>query len=142
MNGLEFLRAIRDGRLPAAPMAELLGFRLVEVEPGEVTFEVIPRPEHYNPIGTVHGGLAMTLLDSAMACSVHTHLAAGVGYTTVEVKINLVRPITAETGRLRALGKTIHVGNRIATAEGRLADEAGKLFAHGTTTCIVLGNGR
>jgi uncharacterized protein (TIGR00369 family) len=142
MSGLEFLRAICDGRLPPPPMAELLGFRLVGVEPGEVTFEVVPRTEHYNPLGTVHGGLAMTLLDSAMACSVQTHLAPGVGYTTVEAKINLVRPITAETGKLRALGKTIHVGNRIATAEGRLQDESGKLFAHGTTTCIVLANGR
>ena len=138
MSGLEFLRAIRDGRLPPAPMAVLLGFRLVDVEPGEVAFEVLPRQEHYNPIGTVHCGLAMTLLDSAMACSVHTHLAPGVGYTTVEAKINLVRPIMAETGKLRALGKTIHVGSRIATAEGRLVDDAGKLYAHGTTTCIVL----
>ena len=141
MSGLEFLRAIRDGRLPAAPMALLLGFRLVEVDPGEVAFEVVPRQEHYNPLGTVHGGLAMTLLDSAMACAVLTHLAPGVGYTTVEAKINLVRPISSETGRLRALGKTLHVGSRIATAEGRLEDDAGKLFAHGTTTCIVL-NGR
>ena len=142
MSGIEFLRAIRDGRVSAAPISELLGFRLVEVEPGRAVFEVIPGEQHFNPIGVVHGGLAMTLLDSAMACSVQTEMPAGSGYTTLEVKINLVRPITASTGRMRAIGKTIHVGSRVGTAEGRLEDAAGKLYAHGTTTCIILSNGR
>jgi uncharacterized protein (TIGR00369 family) len=142
MSGIEFLRAIRDGRVSAAPISELLGFRLVEVDPGRAVFEVTPGEQHFNPIGVVHGGLAMTLLDSAMACSVQTEIPAGSGYTTLEVKINLVRAITASTGTLRAIGKTVHVGNRVGTAEGRLEDAAGKLYAHGTTTCIILGNGR
>jgi uncharacterized protein (TIGR00369 family) len=138
MAGIEFLQAIRDGRLPPPPIAELLGMRLAEVERGRAVFEVVPAEQHYNPIGVVHGGLAMTLLDSAMACAVQTHIAAGSGYTTLEVKVNLVRAITAASGKLRATGKTIHVGSRIATAEGRLEDASGKLYAHATTTCIVL----
>ncbi|HVJ11613.1 MAG TPA: PaaI family thioesterase [Burkholderiales bacterium] len=138
MAGIEFLRAMRDGKLPPPPIAELLGFTLVEVEPGRAVFEVTPGERHYNPIGVVHGGLAMTLLDSAMGCSVQTQMPAGGGYTTLEAKTNLVRAITAETGLLRAIGKVLHVGKRIATAEARLEDKAGKLYAHATTTCIVL----
>ena len=141
MSGLEFLRAIRDGRLPAPPIAELLGFRLVEVEPGHAVFEVIPGEQHYNPIGVVHGGLAMTLLDSAMGCSIHAQLPSGTGYTTLEAKANLVRAIVAGTGALRAIGKLIHAGKRVATAEGRLVDREGTLYAHATTTCLVLGPG-
>ena len=141
MTGMEFLRAIRDGRLPPPPIAELLGFRLVEVDTDHAVFEVMPGEQHYNPIGVVHGGLAMTLLDSAMGCAVQTRMPAGGGYTTLEAKTNLVRPITAETGRLRAIGKVLHFGSRVATAEGRLVDDAGKLYAHATTTCIVLSQG-
>ena len=141
MSGIEFLQAIRDGKLPAAPIAALLGMRLAEVERGHAVFEVAPAEQHYNPIGVVHGGLAMTLLDSAMACSVQTHIPAGSGYTTLEVKVNLVRAITSSTGTLRAIGAALHVGNRIATAEGRLEDASGKLYAHGTTTCIILNGG-
>ena len=141
MSGIDFLRAIRDGRLPPPPIAELLGFRLVEVEPGHAVFEVLPGEQHYNPIGVVHGGLAMTLLDSAMGCSVQTHMPAGGGYTTLEAKTNLVRAITLKTGLLRAIGKVVHVGSRVATAEGRLIDQAGKLYAHASTTCMVLGQG-
>jgi uncharacterized protein (TIGR00369 family) len=138
MPGIEFLRALRDGRLPPPPIAQLLGFSLVEVEPGLAVFECVPGEQHYNPIGVVHGGLAMTLLDSAMGCCVQTRMPAGGGYTTLEAKTNLVRAITAQTGRLRAIGKVVHLGNRIATAEGRLEDASGKLYAHATTTCIVL----
>ena len=138
LSGLDFLRAIRDGSLPAPPIAELLGFRLTEVEPGHAVFEITPAERHYNPIGVVHGGLAMTLLDSAMSCSVQTRMPAGGGSTTLEAKINLVRAITQKSGRLRAIGKLVHLGGRIATAEGRLEDASGKLYAHGTTTCIVL----
>ena len=141
MAGIEFLQAIRDGRLPPAPIAQLLGMRLTEVERGHAVFEVTPAEQHYNPIGVVHGGLALTLLDSAMACSVQTQLPAGTGYTTLEVKVNLVRAITSDTGRVRAIGKIVHAGNRVATAEGRLEDAAGKLYAHGTTTCIILNGG-
>jgi uncharacterized protein (TIGR00369 family) len=139
MSGIDFLRAIRDGRLPPPPIAELLGFRLLEVEPGHAVFEALPGEQHYNPIGVVHGGLAMTLLDSAMGCAVHSHIPPGGGYTTLEAKTNLVRAVTGTTGALRAIGKVIHIGSRIATAEGRLVDAAGKLYAHATTTCIVLG---
>jgi uncharacterized protein (TIGR00369 family) len=138
MPGIEFLRAIRDHRLPAPPIAELLGFELVEVEPGHAVFEVTPGEQHYNPIGVVHGGLAMTLLDSAMGCAVQTQMPAGGGYTTLEAKTNLVRPITAATGKLRAIGKLVHLGKRVATAEARLEDREGKLYAHATTTCIIL----
>jgi uncharacterized protein (TIGR00369 family) len=138
MSGIEFLRAIRDRRLPAPPIARLLGFDLVEVDTGYAVFEVVPAELHYNPIGVVHGGLAMTLLDSAMGCAVQTHMPAGSGYTTLEAKTNLVRAITADTGKLRAIGRTLHVGKRMATAEGRLEDGAGKLYAHSSTTCIVL----
>jgi uncharacterized protein (TIGR00369 family) len=138
MAGIDFLRAIRDGRLPPPPIAQLLGFSLAEVEPGHAVFEVTPGEQHYNPIGVVHGGLAMTLLDSAMGCCVQTKMPAGSGYTTLEAKTNLVRAITASTGKLRAIGKLVHLGSRIATAEGRLEDAAGKLYAHATTTCIVL----
>jgi uncharacterized protein (TIGR00369 family) len=141
MSGIEFLRAIRDERLPAPPIAVLLGFRLAEVEPGYAVFEVLPSEQHYNPIGVVHGGLAMTLLDSAMGCAVQSQMPAGTGYTTLEAKTNLVRAITSSTGKLRAIGKLIHGGSRVATAEGRLEDAAGKLYAHATTTCIVLSNG-
>jgi uncharacterized protein (TIGR00369 family) len=138
LPGIEFLRAIRDRKLPAPPIARLLGFALVEVEPGHAVFEITPGEQHYNPIGVVHGGIAMTLLDSAMGCAVQTEMPAGGGYTTLEAKTNLVRPITSATGRLRAIGKLVHLGKRVATAEGRLEDAAGKLYAHATTTCIVL----
>ena len=138
MAGIDFLRAIRDGRLPAPPLARVLGFHLVEVEPGHAVFEITPGEQHYNPIGVVHGGIAMTLLDSAMGCCIHTRMPAGGAYTTLEAKTNLVRAITDKTGRLRAIGKVVHVGSRVATAEGRLEDAAGKLYAHATSTCLVL----
>ena len=141
MAGIDFLRAIRDGRLPPPPIAVVLGFRLIEVEVGRVVFEFTPGEQHYNPIGVVHGGMAMTVLDSAMGCCVQTQTPAGAGYTTLEAKTNLVRPITDKTGRLRAIGKLVHFGSRIATAEGRLEDASGKLYAHASTTCIVLNGG-
>lgn len=142
MSGLDFLQALVAGRLPPPPIAQLLGFRLVEVAPGHAVFECTPGEQHYNPIGVVHGGLAMTLLDSAMGCCVQTKMPAGTGYTTLEAKTNLVRAITSATGTVRAIGRLIHAGSRIATAEGRIEDAAGKLYAHATTTCIVLQNGK
>ena len=138
MAGIEFLRAIRDGRLPHPPICALLGYRLTEVESGHAVFEIAPAEQHYNPIGVVHGGIAMTLLDSAMGCAVQTCMPAGGGYTTLEAKTNLVRAVTADTGALRAVGKVVHVGKRVATAEARLEDREGKLYAHATSTCIVL----
>ncbi len=137
MPGIDFLRAMRDGKLPP-PICALLGYRLVEVEPGHAVFEITPAEQHYNPIGVVHGGVAMTLLDSAMGCAVQTRMPAGGGYTTLEAKTNLVRAVTASTGKLRATGRVLHVGKRVATAEARLEDSEGKLYAHATTTCIVL----
>ncbi len=137
MSGLEYLRGMASGELPAPPMADLMGFSASEVEEGRVVFECLPAEYHYNPLGTVHGGLAATLFDSAMGCAVHSALPAGAGYTTLELKVNLLRPIFISTGRLRCEGKTIHVGGRIATAEARLMDEAGKLYGHATTTCML-----
>ena len=137
LSGIEYVRQIFDGELPPPPISQLMGFHGVEFEHGRAVFEMTPGPEHYNPIGSVHGGIALTLLDSAMGCAVHTTLPAGVGYTTLEVKTNFVRPITAETGVIRCEGTVIHGGSRIATAEGKLVDAAGKLLAHGTTTCLI-----
>ncbi len=137
LSGMEYIQAIIAGELPAPPISELVGFRLALAEPGRAVFEMEPGPQHYNPIGSVHGGIALTLLDSAMGCAVHTTLERGVGYTTLEVKTNFVRPITAETGLIRCEGVVLHGGSRVATAEGRLTDTAGKLLAHGTTTCLI-----
>jgi uncharacterized protein (TIGR00369 family) len=138
LSGMDYIRAIFGGQLPQPPIAELLGFRGVEAEPGRAVFEMEPGPEHYNPIGSVHGGIALTILDSAMGCAVHTLLEAGVRYTTLEVKTNFVRPITSETGVIRCEGTVIHKGSRIATAEGKVTDAAGRLLAHGTTTCLIM----
>lgn len=137
LAGIDYVRAIFAGELPAPPIAELIGFRGVEAEPGRAVFEIVPGEQHYNPIGSVHGGVALTLLDSAMGCAIHTLLEAGVGYATLEVKANFVRPILAETGLVRCEGTVLHAGSRVATAEGRVTDEAGKLLAHGTTTCLI-----
>jgi len=138
LSGLEYLRKIVAGELPRPPISALMNFGLVELEEGRAVFAVEPAEYHYNPIGVVHGGLAATLLDSAMGCAVHTHMPAGGGYTTLEAKTHLTRAISAKTGVLRAIGKVLHVGSRVATAEGRLVDVAGKLYAHATTTCMVL----
>ena len=140
MNGLEFLRAIAAGEAPRAPIQDLIGFRLAEVEEGSVVFTIEPHEEHYNPIGSVHAGIAMTLLDSAMGAAVHSTLPEGGGYTTLETKVNLVRAIRADTGELRAEGRVVHRGRTTATCEGRFVGAAdGKLYAHGTSTCLILG---
>ena len=140
LSGIDYLYAIRDGELPPPPIAALMGFAPVEVDEGRVVFAVQPAEYHYNPIGLVHGGLAATLLDSAMGCAVQTLLPAGVGYTTLEVKVNYVRPMTRDTGRVLAEATVLHRGSRVATAEGRVfAEDTGKLLAHATTTCMVLG---
>src|SRR3954466_12067458 len=132
LPGIEYLKAIADGSVPPPPIAVLLGFELVEVEEGRAVFAVTPGEFHYNPIGVVHGGLAATLLDSAMGCAVHSTLPAGVGYTTVEFKATSARAIPAATGRVVCEGSLIHRGRTVATAEGRVVAEAtGKLLAHG-----------
>jgi uncharacterized protein (TIGR00369 family) len=141
LSGMDYIQAIFAGELPPPPIAELMGFRGVSAEPGRAVFEMEPGPQHYNPIGSVHGGVALTLLDSAMGCAVHTLLEPGVGYTTLEVKTNFVRPIKADTGLIRCEGTVIHEGSRVVTAEGKLTDAAGKLLAHGTTTCLLFPSG-
>jgi len=137
MSGLEFLRGIFEGRLPRPPISRTLGFEGIEVEKGRAVFAGTPDLNYYNPIGSVHGGYAATLLDSCMGCAVHSTLEAGQGYTTLELKVNYVRAMTTETGRVRAEGRIISVGRRVATAEGRLTGDDGTLYAHGTTTCLV-----
>ena len=138
LTGLDFLRAIRDGELPAAPIQNLMSFRLEEVDEGRVVFVAEPGEQHYNPIGVVHGGLAATLLDSAMGACVHATLAEDEGYTTLETKFNLVRPMMAGMGEVRAEGNVIHRGGRVATSEGRVTRADGKLLAHGTSTCMIV----
>ena len=139
LSGLEFLRRITRGEFPPPPMLTLMNARpSTELEEGRVVFEAEPQEYHYNPIGSVHGGFAATMLDTAMGCAIHTLLPARTGYTTLEIKINYVRPLTGQTGRVFCEGKAVHVGGKIATAEGKITDRDGKLYAHGTTTCLIL----
>src|SRR5262245_16513321 len=140
LSGLEYLEALRTGKLPPPPMALLLGFALIEVESGRAAFSVEPGEHHYNPIGVVHGGLLATLLDSAMGCAVHSTLPRGSGYTTLELNTHYVRAVTRDTGRLRCEGELVYGGARVATAQGRVQDEGGRLYAHATTTCLILRN--
>jgi uncharacterized protein (TIGR00369 family) len=137
MSGLDFLRAILEARLPYPPICETLDFSFVRIDRGEIDLIGEPRHGFYNPIGTVHGGWAATLLDSCMGCAVHSMLAAGQGYTTVEIKVNYARPISTATGPMRGEGRCLTFGARVATAEGKLLGHDGKLYAHGTTTCLV-----
>jgi uncharacterized protein (TIGR00369 family) len=136
-DGLGFLKGIIDGTLPNPPISEVLGFHLVDVEQGRAVFEGLPEYRHYNPIGTVHAGFAATLLDSALGCAIFSTLAKGDGWTTLELKFNLVRPLTKDTGPVRAEGRIVHRGRTIATSQGELTDKAGKLYAHATTTCMI-----
>lgn len=137
-SGMEFLSAIRDGRLPHPPIAETADFRLVVVEPGFVAWAATAKPAYRNPLGGIHGGWIATLLDSCMGCAAHTTLPAGVPYTTVDLKVNYVRGVTPEAGVLRAEGKVLHGGRRLISTEGRLVDGQGKLYAHGVSVCMVL----
>ncbi|RMF10797.1 MAG: PaaI family thioesterase [Alphaproteobacteria bacterium] len=137
VDGLTLLRRVASGDLPAPTMAQTLDFKLVEVEHGRAVFSGTPSAHHLNPMGTVHGGYGATLLDSCMACAVHSTLPAGTGYTTLEFKVNLVRAMTETTREVRAEGRVVHVGRRVATAEGTLSDREGRLLAHATTTCML-----
>ena len=137
MSGIEVIKAIQAGELPPPPIAELIGMWLAEASEGRVVFAIEPAEYHYSPLGMVHGGIAATLLDSAMGLAVVSMLPAATSFTTLELKVNYVRPITDKTGVMYCEGKIIHVGGRIATAEGRLSDTSGKLYAHGTTTCLM-----
>jgi uncharacterized protein (TIGR00369 family) len=137
MSGLEFVQGLVDGTLPLNTIAETLGYDVTEVASGRVVVTAQPNGSHLNPAGTVHGGLAATLLDSAMGLAILSTLEKGLGQTTVEFKISLVRPITPETGLIRAEGVVLNRGRRIGTAEGRITDHQGRLLAHGTTTCLI-----
>jgi uncharacterized protein (TIGR00369 family) len=136
-SGLEFLRGMLAQKFPPPPIGERLNFWPLIVDEGFVVFEGEPDMSVYNPIGVVHGGYTATLLDSCMACAVHSTLPAGRAYTTMEVKINFVRAVTADIGRVRAEGKVLHVGRTMATAEGKLFDAKHRLLAHATTTCLI-----
>jgi len=136
-TGLEVMQALLAGELPFPHIAQTLDFGLVEVAAGRAVFQGTPQLMHYNPLGSVHGGWYATLLDSALGCAVHTMMPAGVGYTTAELSVNIVRAATTSTGPLRAIGTVIHSGRQLATAEARIVDPAGRLYAHGTTTCLV-----
>jgi uncharacterized protein (TIGR00369 family) len=137
MSGLEALRAMVAGEVPVPPIGGTMGFRLVEIEKGRAVFEGIPGPGLLNPLGAVHGGYALTLIDSACGCAVHSELGAGIGYTTVETKVNFTRPIDPNGGAIRCEGRVLSRGRSIATAEAYLRSGEGKLLAHGTSTLII-----
>jgi uncharacterized protein (TIGR00369 family) len=137
-SGMDALRAVVEGREPQVPIAQTLDFALAEVSEGRAVFALTPAEYHYNPIGVVHGGVAATLLDSAMGCAVNSMLPKGTAYTTLEIKVNYLRPLTFKTGPVRAEGTVVHLGRRMAVAEGRLIDSDGKLYATATTTCLVM----
>lgn len=137
MSGLQVFEAIFAGDLPAPPIGETMDFIPIHMEEGVAVFQGKPMLRHYNPLGTVHGGWFCTLLDSAVGCAVHTTLPAGKGYTTLEIKVNMLRPLTDAVPLVRAEGKVIHAGRQVATAEGRIVGPDGKVYAHATTTCMI-----
>jgi uncharacterized protein (TIGR00369 family) len=138
LSGRDMLEAMIAGRLPAPPMARTLGFRLVEVGDGSAVFEGEPSADLLNPLGIVHGGWALTLIDSAAGCAAHSRLPAGIGYTTVETKVNMTRAIAPDAGTIRAEGRVVAEGRRIITTEARMVDKSGRILAHGTSTIMVL----
>lgn len=137
MSGLEFVQGLANGTLPLNTMAETLRYDVTEAESGRVVVTALPDCRHLNPAGTVHGGLAATMLDTCMGLAIHTKIEKGFGSTTLEFKISLLRPITPETGLITAEGIVLSCGRRVGTAEGRLTDRDGRLLAHGTTTCLI-----
>ena len=140
MSGLEFVQGLVDGTLPLNTMAQTLGYDIVEAAKGRVVVAAEPRAEYRNPAGTVHGGLAATLLDTCMGLAVQSMLDRGFAQTTLEFKISLVRPITPQTGLVKAEGRVISCGRRVGTAEGTLTDQARRVLAHGTTTCLIFAH--
>lgn len=137
-TGMQMFEAIFAGELPPAPIGDTLDFVPIHMEPGAAIFQGRPQRRHYNPLGSVHGGWFATLLDSAVGCAVHATLPAGKGFTTLELKVNMVRPLSDQVPLVRAEGKVIHAGRQVATAEGRIVGPDGKLYAHATTTCLIV----
>jgi uncharacterized protein (TIGR00369 family) len=137
MDGRAFLEAIADGTLPAPPVARTLDFALASVGAGTAVFEFVPADFHYNPIGSVHGGVSATMCDSACGCAVHSLLPAGAYYTSQDLSVKFLRGITASTGRLRCEGTVVHLGSRTALAQASLTDSAGKLYAFATSSCLI-----
>ena len=140
-SGMQMFDAMLNGELPFAPIAETLDFILMHIDKGHAVLQGRPLEKHYNPLGTVHGGWYATLLDSAVACAVHSTLPVGKSYTTLELKLNMLRALTKKVRLVRAEGRIIHVGGQVATAEGRLIGPDGKLYAHATTTCLIFDIG-
>ena len=138
LSGIDFFRKLLAGELPPPPMLQLLNIRLVEVDAGRVVFAAEAEERFYNGTGVAHGGFASTLLDTALGCAINTMMPAGRRFTTLELKVNQTRPLTLQVGTLRCEAKVVHVGGRTATSEGRITDRNGRLYAHGTTTCIVV----
>jgi uncharacterized protein (TIGR00369 family) len=136
-SGLDFLRDLLAGRLPAPPIGATLGMALEEVDHGHAVFSLEPGEEHYNPIGSVHGGIYATMLDSAAGCAVQSTLPQGMGYTSLDLTVKFLRPITADTGKVRAVGRVLSGGRRTALAEAQLFDSADRLLAHATSSCLL-----
>jgi uncharacterized protein (TIGR00369 family) len=137
ISGLDYLRAIKNGQIASPPAAKLVGYRIADVESGRAVFTLTPAEYHYNPFSTVHGGIASTVLDTTTTAAVLSTLPVGEGCSTLEIKVNFIRPITRKTGEMHCEAKIIHVGKRIATAAGKLMDKNGKLYAHAVSTCLV-----
>jgi uncharacterized protein (TIGR00369 family) len=138
LSGLAYQKAIQEGLIPLPPLLQTLDFEVGSLEKGKVAFTFQPQEFHYNPIGAVHGGVITAILDSAMGCAVHSTLAAEVGYTTLELKVNFLRAVTLKQGELKAIGKVIHAGKRIAMAEAQLVDTNNVIYAHAVSTCMIL----
>ncbi len=136
-SGLEQMQAMLQGEIPYAPIAKTLDFLVIGIGDGEAIFQGTPGPQHFNPMGSVHGGWFATLLDSALGCAVHTKMAPGQGYTTAELSVNIVKALTPKVQRVRAIGRVIHCGRQLATADAQLVGPDGTLYAHATTTCLV-----
>ena len=138
MSGYDYLRAMTDGKLPLPPLLHTLDFKVGSLDKGIVSFEFEPQEFHYNPLGTVHGGVITAILDSAMGCSVHSLLPAGTFYTTLELKVNFLKPITIKSGTLKATGKVINLGSRTALVEAQLTGSNGTIYAHAVSTCMLI----
>jgi len=138
ISGIEYLKAMSDAKFPLPPLLYTLDFSVTTIESGNVVFEFTPQEFHYNPIGTVHGGVISAILDSAMGCSVHSLLPAGKGYTTLELKVNFLKAITIKTGKLKTIGKVINLGGRTALVEAQLIDDNNIIYAHAVSTCLIL----